>query len=185
MNVCVENISKEQDDFLCCQGDPIWLQEDTLLPIIKEIYKTDNISVTKYLKIPGLRTYPDFLLENEKIIIEFQGYHHFTKKEVVYRDNYKRNFHLFSGYKLIEIPYFIQLDEDVTEKLFGIRKDFSNGFPHGFLHPKLSLPGDFCKIGYERYKNLLEFYGEKIQKDILSSLQMRANILKLDLYTVS
>ena len=109
----------------------------------------------------------------------------FTKYEVVNRDNFKRNFHLFSGYKLIEIPYFIQLTENITEKLFGIKKDFSNGFPHGFLHPKVSLPGEFCKIGYERYLELLEYFGEEVKIDVFKSLQTRSDMLKIDLYVIS
>ena len=185
MNVCAENISKEQDDFLCCQNKPIWLQEKSLHDILRKIYPNETILYNKTLKIPGLNSRPDFLIENKNILVEYQGYHHFIKWDVVNRDNFKRNFHMFSGYTLIEIPYFIQLTKEVTKKLFNINKDFSRGFPHGFLHPKVSMPGEFCKIGYERYKDLLEFYGEKVKTDIFRSLQARADMLKVNIHVIS
>ena len=40
------------------------------------------------------------------------------------------------GYKIIRVPYFVQLSSDVIKQLFGIDIDYKQIFPHGFIVDK-------------------------------------------------
>ena len=62
-------------------------------------------------KINGVtyRSRPDYRCEEHKIIVEFDGILHYSNPEQVLKDKYLTEIYTNLGYKVIRIPYFIQL----------------------------------------------------------------------------
>ena len=66
------------------------------------------------------RKRPDYRSEELKLIIEFDGLQHYTKPDVIEKDEI--NTELYKGfvYKVVRIPYFIQLSNKAVKTLFNI-----------------------------------------------------------------
>jgi len=73
------------------------------------------------------RSRPDYRSEKLKLIIEFDGLQHYTKPDIIKKDLINTELYKKLGYKVVRIPYFIQLtnkavktffDLDVSEELF-------------------------------------------------------------------
>ena len=71
---------------------------------------------------------------------------------------------------ILRIPYWLQLNEDITFKFFKVEQDFSKEFPHGFISKNCPLPGTFCTYGEGRFSTEYELLDEWTQEDILKSL---------------
>lgn len=76
------------------------------------------------------RSRPDYRSEKLKLIIEFDGLQHYTKPDIIEKDLKNTELYKKLGYKVVRIPYFIQLsnkavkylfDVDVSEELFDER----------------------------------------------------------------
>ena len=63
---------------------------------------------------------PDYRSETLKLIIEFDGLQHYTKPDIIEKDNRLTKVYEDLGYKVVRIPYFIQLSNNAVKKLFGI-----------------------------------------------------------------
>lgn len=70
--------------------------------------------------IPGLkkRIRPDYRCESLKLIIEFDGLQHYTNPGRIRADKENDMVYENLGYKVVRIPYFIQLTNEVIEQLF-------------------------------------------------------------------
>ena len=81
------------------------------------------------------------------------------------------------GYRIIRVPYFVQLSSPVIKQLFGIDVDYHQIFPHGFIvNNKNFLPCEFCELGIERFKDdLKKFY--YIKNEIVDSLKKKVSEL--------
>lgn len=66
------------------------------------------------------RIRPDYLCEEEKLIIEFDGLQHYTNPMNIRKDCENQAVYESFGYKVIRIPYFINLTTDVVREMFGI-----------------------------------------------------------------
>jgi hypothetical protein len=185
MDISIENIGKEQDKYLLSlkPGEEIWCTEKKLQNIIINIFPKNKIIFNKKIKDFNEKSFiPDILIEDLKLIIEFQGYKHYTDSLIVWKDIQKKEICKKHNYTFIEFPYFIQPTQEVLETLFGTLpsiKDFSGGFPHGFIHPLAVLPGNFCVTGLKRYKELINSLSNKVQNDINNSLKKRASVMNI------
>lgn len=65
------------------------------------------------------RIRPDYLCEEEKLIIEFDGLQHYTSPSNILKDQKNQSIYEKFGYKVIRIPYFIQITNDVAKEMFG------------------------------------------------------------------
>lgn len=63
---------------------------------------------------------PDYRSETLKLIIEFDGLQHYTKPDIIEKDIRLTKVYEDLGYKVVRIPYFIQLSNNAVKKLFGI-----------------------------------------------------------------
>lgn len=124
---------------------------------------------------------PDFVIEDSKLIIEYDGPRHYTQSSTVIRDYKKQEVYTKYGYSIINIPYFVQLSEDVIDNLFGRYSSYMhsmeafNSYPHGFISPKVLLPSDFCSLGVKRFENELSDTFKYIANDIITSLNDKVN----------
>ena len=188
MKVSIENIGRFQDQFLLGikKGEEIWSCERNLKFVLEHIFPNQQIFQNKKFVLNSKTYFPDYRIEPLKIIVEFQGYQHFTSSKNVYFDWFRKGHFEHNGYTFIELPYFIQLTPHVLTFLFSeiiqklIHKDFSNGFPHGFIHPKAVVLGDFCVDGLNKANCILSTFDrvicDSIREDCYRSLEIRANI---------
>lgn len=72
--------------------------------------------------VPGLKRKirPDYRCERLKLIVEFDGLPHYKNPNIIKMDEEKDKIYKDAGYKVVRIPYFIQLTNDVIEKMFGV-----------------------------------------------------------------
>lgn len=122
--------------------------------------------------INNTRTRPDFRSDQLKFIVQFDGFRHYSDPKQILKDLQDDELFLSLKYTIIRIPYFVQLDEVIIKKLFGIYTTNLipiSDFPHGFISNKALLPASFCELGIIRFINDLEFYSE-IKNTILDSL---------------
>lgn len=63
---------------------------------------------------------PDYRSDSLKLIVEFDGLPHYTDPAVISKDDKNTNIYKQNGYRVVRIPYFIQLTNEAVEILFGI-----------------------------------------------------------------
>lgn len=63
---------------------------------------------------------PDYRSEKLKLIVEFDGIQHYTKPDVIENDLRNTNLYQSLGYKVVRIPYFIQLTNKAVKTLFDV-----------------------------------------------------------------
>ena len=150
-----------------------------------EIFIQSNI-ITNYIrdkKLEGANTSKryDFILRDERVIVEFDGSHHYTSSRVILGDKEKDDVAATLGYNVIRIPYFVQLDEIMTQFFFGsILKsnvkwfDF-NSYKHGFIDPRALIPADYCELGQHKFMKNLQDYPRSCSDAIVDSLTHHTN----------
>lgn len=164
-------------------------QNATIAPYLTEsnleLFIQNNIT-TEYIrdkKLEGANTSKryDFILRNEKVIVEFDGSHHYTSSRVILGDKEKDDVATSLGYSVVRIPYFVQLDEIMTQFFFdGILKtsvkwfDF-NSYKHGFIDPRALIPADYCELGQHKFMKNLRDYPKSCSDAIINSLTQHTN----------
>jgi very-short-patch-repair endonuclease len=115
---------------------------------------------------------PDYHSEAHKLVVEFDGDQHYRSSRIVLGDGERDAFFTENGFRVIRIPYFVQLSRAVITHLFRdiahTTSDFLN-FPHGFIASTVVMPADFCELGIARFEDDLKRFGY-IAGDILQSL---------------
>lgn len=92
--------------------------EDYLAVIFSEIQASEWIH-DKIIDGLGRRIKPDYRCERLKLIIEFDGLQHYQKPGRIKADIENQKLYGSCGYKVVRIPYFIQLSNDVVKQMFG------------------------------------------------------------------
>ena len=95
---------------------------------------------------------PDYRSENLKLIIEFDGLQHYNNIGKIIDDIEKTEYYKKLGYKVVRIPYFIQLTNKDVETLFGIKvkeKLFNESIPSLSIKGRNS-PANLCPAGVKR-----------------------------------
>lgn len=116
------------------------------------------------------RSRPDYRSEELKLIIEFDGLQHYTKPDIIEKDFKTTELYMSFGYKVVRIPYFIQLtnkavitlfDVDVPEELFD--ETISSLGIEGHNTPAYLCPAGVKRMAEEfrkfpeQYKTNIEF----------------------------
>ena len=131
--------------------------------------------------IKGLgRFRPDFRCEELKLIIEFNGFYHYTDPETIFRDGRKVMALFSADYYVIHIPYFIQMTPEVYHWLFimhgydlGIDEGLLDyGYPHGFIDKNVHCPAEFCTHGLEIFRSDMEVSFRPFAFEVLMSLAL-------------
>lgn len=137
------------------------------------------------IKLPGSRSKYDFgfSYNNKKYLVEFdgnyQGVGHYNNAENCFKDDQKNELAISNGYEIIRVPFWLQLDNDTFELLFGFKANckIENNFPHGFITNSSLNPASFCELGMVRFKNEFDILLEDIKFDILVSLRVKSDRL--------
>ena len=103
---------------------------------------------------------PDYRSDSLKLIVEFDGLPHYENPDSIEKDENNQKIYEKHGYKVVRIPYFIQLSNDVVEKLFGVKVAeplFDIKYPSLGINGRHS-PAYLCPAGIRRMaKEFLEF----------------------------
>jgi hypothetical protein len=107
------------------------------------------------------RVRPDYRSESLKLIVEFDGLPHYTNPDIIKRDFKNKALYEFLGYKVIRIPYFIQLTKDTIKRLFDIDINIEV-FPED--KPSLyavGTPSYLCTLGIMRMAAEFKLFDNK------------------------
>lgn len=145
--------------------------EDYLAVIFPDIPQSEWIH-DKAIDGAGKRIRPDYRHEKSKLIIEFDGVRHYQDPECIKADYENQKFYEEIGYKVVRIPYFIQLSNDVVRQMFG--KDveeplFDATIPSMGIKGK-NTPAYCCPAGLKRMAKEFHDYPQQYQVN-LSALQ--------------
>ena len=148
-----------------------YLNEAKLGELLKILFPNNDFIHDKAVPTStNRRKRPDYRCDELSLIIEFDGFGHYTIAKNIISDIDKDEDYTTLGYKVIRIPYFIQLTKEVILDLFNIelKNDLYN-YPHGFIDKKAVLPADFCELGVTKFReDLVRF--SYVKEDIISSL---------------
>ena len=95
---------------------------------------------------------PDYRSEQLKLIVEFDGLPHYQKPSDLQRDMANQELYESYGYKVVRVPYFIQLSNEVVEKLFGVKVAeplFDDSIPSLSVEA-CNTPAFLCPVGIYR-----------------------------------
>lgn len=92
--------------------------EDYIKFIFPEIPE-DHWVHDKSIPNSGRRIRPDYRCEDLKLLIEFDGLQHYQQPDKIRKDRETQTLYESLGYKVIRIPYFIQLTNEVVKTMFG------------------------------------------------------------------
>lgn len=93
---------------------------DYLLKIFPDTLEEDWIHDKTLGSDCSRKVRPDFRNERKKLIIEFDGLQHYTNPKNIVKDKENSKYYESLGYKVVRIPYFIQLTKTVIKQMFGV-----------------------------------------------------------------
>jgi Protein of unknown function (DUF559) len=154
-----------------------YLDESSLGRFLRERLDPETLS---NLRVPSIARQfrPDYRSEKHKLIVEFDGDQHYRSAKHVIEDKTRDQILTDAGYRVIRIPYFVQMTEPVIGVLFGhriVNRDRFKDFPHGFISDTVVFPADFCELGVVQFVEDLERFAA-IRADILGSLARAAAV---------
>ena len=137
-----------------------YLTEEWLGKILDALYPHQDWLYDKKFKVDAedgknFNFRPDYCCHALKLCVEFDGPDHFTKANVIQADNRKKVILEELGYRVVRIPYFVQLNSETIRFFFGVVADFSYDFEHGFISNNVTLPANFCEQGVWKFKDFL------------------------------
>lgn len=145
--------------------------EDYLAVIFPEIQASEWIH-DKIIDGLGRRIRPDYRCERLKLIIEFDGLQHYQKPERIKADIENQKLYESCGYKVVRIPYFIQLSNDVVKQMFGrdVEEElFNPSIPSLGIKGK-NTPAYCCPAGLKRMAKEFHNYPGQYQVNLKSLL---------------
>ena len=111
---------------------------------------------------------PDYRSEKLKLIVEFDGLQHYTNPDVIEKDLETTQLYTSFKYKVVRIPYFIQLSNKVVKKLFDVEVS------HDLFDEKISSlstigrnsPAYLCPAGLKRMAQEFKKFPEQYKTNI-------------------
>ena len=101
------------------------------------------------------RKRPDYRSEYLKLIVEFDGLPHYQSPKQIRKDKENTLLYESLGYKIVRIPYFIQLSQETIKILFNrdVREEevFPDGIPSLGINSE-ATPAYLCFDGIQRMK---------------------------------
>ena len=115
------------------------------------------------------RSRPDYRSEELMLIIEFDGLQHYTKPDIIEKDERNTEKYRNLGYNVVRIPYFIQLTNKAVKTLFDVDLSedlFDERIPSlgikGFNTPAYLCPAGVRRMAVE-FENFPEQYTTNVE----------------------
>jgi hypothetical protein len=137
---------------------------------LSEIFPSVNDWINNQVlsEIPGCRKRPDYFSKQLGLIIEFDGIQHYQSPRRIRLDLENIHFYQSHGYKVVRIPYFIQLTRSAIKEFFGVdvgHKMFDEKIPS--LGPLGDdTPAFLCHQGIVRMANEFLRFPEQYQVNL-------------------
>ena len=124
--------------------------------------------------IAGRRQRWDMVFEDEggKVAVEFDGDEHYRHSLKIKSDREKDSVAEAGGYRVVRIPYWIQLTTETLRHYFNLDAVIVQDFPHGFITTKL-FPASFCEMGIQRFQREMAALPSTVQAAVIESLRDR------------
>lgn len=126
------------------------------------------------------RIRPDYRNDSLKLIVEFDGLPHYQDPAVIIKDDKNSEIYRQNGYKVVRIPYFIQLTNVAVEELFGVKVNeplFNVVYPSlGGIEMKHN-PSCLCPEGLKRMAREFKRFPEQYEINIQSLKAMNNDML--------
>ena len=150
-----------------------YLTEEIMKNILNEIFKgaTEKSKESPDSNELYERTWSSSIeTNNEKLVINYDDYEHYCNAVLIKTDNEEEEIAKELGYKVIRIPYWIQLDSITVKHYFGVESDIKTEYLHGFGNTSV-FPASFCEKGIERFSQELKMLPGEIKYEIIMSLR--------------
>lgn len=109
------------------------------------------------------RKRPDYISKRIKLIVEFDGLQHYTNPDKIILDEENTSFYEEHGYKVVRIPYFIQLTKRAVKQMFDVDMSvdlFNESIPS--IGPKgQNSPAYLCGAGIVRMAKEFKLFPEQ------------------------
>lgn len=117
---------------------------------------------------------PDYRSESLKLIVEFDGLGHYKDPLIIRNDKNAIEYYEKIGYKVVRIPYFIQLTNQAVKELFNIcvkEPLFDGSIPSLGVKNK-NTPAYLCVAGIERMAKEFVRFPEQFETNKKALLQV-------------
>lgn len=119
------------------------------------------------------RKRPDYRSEKLKMIVEFDGIQHYTMPDRIKNDVLSTKFYESLGYKVVRIPYFIQLTNKAVKYFFNVdvKESLFNENIHSMDKNDRNTPAFLCGAGILRMIEEFKYHPEqyRVNKEFLIS----------------
>ena len=119
------------------------------------------------------RKRPDYRSEKLKLIVEFDGIQHYTMPDRIKNDVLSTKFYESLGYKVVRIPYFIQLTNKAVKYFFNVdvKEPLFNENIHSMDKNDRNTPAFLCGAGVLRMIEEFKYHPEqyRVNKEFLIS----------------
>ena len=114
------------------------------------------------------RKRPDYRSETLKIIVEFDGLQHYTNPDIIEKDIENTKLYESFGYKVVRIPYFIQLTNKAVKTLFDVEisEDLFNGTISSLSTNGRNSPAYLCPAGVKRMAEEFRIFPEQYKTNV-------------------
>lgn len=114
------------------------------------------------------RSRPDYRSEKLKLIIEFDGLQHYTKPDIIEKDLKHTELYQNLGYKVVRIPYFIQLTNKAVKYLFDVdvSEELFNETISSLGIEGQNTPAYLCPAGVKRMANEFKNFPEQYKTNL-------------------
>lgn len=111
------------------------------------------------------RKRPDYRSEKLKLIVEFDGIQHYTMPDRIKNDVLSTKFYESLGYKVVRIPYFIQLTNKAVKYFFNVdvKEPLFNENIHSMDKNDRNTPAFLCGAGVLRMIEEFKYHPEQYQ----------------------
>lgn len=153
-----------------------YLTEQRLGRVLRELFPNNIFIHDRIVPNSGTRRRPDYRCDELMLIVEFDGDKHYKEVAKIKNEQEKDTTYSNMGYRVIRIPYFIQMSISTIKYFFELNTNWVQNYPHGFISPNVILPADFCELGVFKFRNDLNRFNF-IEEDIIQSLRNKIETL--------
>jgi len=146
-----------------------YLTESKLGGYLKIIFPGIDFIYNRKLLNSKILIRPDYQSEQLKLVINFDGFQHYSDASRCLADEKLTSECCRLGYRLVRIPYFVQFNTQVIKNLFSKDVVFNQVYEHGFISKICLLPANYCELGLIQFEKDLETFNY-LKDCILSSL---------------
>ncbi|HRI18477.1 MAG TPA: hypothetical protein PL196_08155, partial [Burkholderiaceae bacterium] len=108
-----------------------------------------------------------------KVAVEFDGDEHYRHSLKIKVDREKDGYARDDGYRVVRMPYWVQLTTETLKYYFDLDANIVQNFPHGFITTKV-FPASYCEMGIDRFRRELDALPVATRSAVVSSLRDRA-----------